>query len=474
MYEAFFGLAGCPFPTAPDPARYFATAALENARQTLTRCIHRGEGVALVIGPAGTGKTLLCKLLAQQWAEPFQVVQLWGGAITNRRALFQAILRELELPYRLDEGELRLTLADYIEHGPSRCAGLVILIDEAQSLSVGLLEELRLLTNLTREGQGWVRVVLVGGTELEERFASPKLESLNQRVTARCYLQPLDKEETRGYVASCLASCGGKAESIFTPDALDRLHTASDGVPRVINQVCDHALVLAFAGGKRKINGEGIEEAWADLQQLPVPARPASREPASSGDVVEFGTLEDVEPAPPAVESPPSSLRPIAAEASHHLERIEAHLGQLEQEFGGQRSAKPAAPFRFRDVAPPRKLEFHEEEIVVDRYARLEAKSGARRVGPSAASAPPALQPSAVGSVPVPPHRGEPSASGPSSGRPIPLAEEFDSPGELEETGEDLIVVEDDVATLPIQSAPQAPRVKRQEYRQLFARLRRG
>lgn len=125
-----------------------------------------------------------------------------AGAIADWCGLYQAVLRESRLPFRLEEGELRLSLADYISHGPTTSRGMVVLVDEVQTLSLGLLEELRLLTNLFHDGQPWLRLVLFGGSELEERFASPRLESFNQRVAARCYLQAFDQAETQTYVAA--------------------------------------------------------------------------------------------------------------------------------------------------------------------------------------------------------------------------------------------------------------------------------
>src|SRR4029079_2446856 len=110
-----------------------------------------------------------------------------------------------------------------------------------------------------------------GGMAIEERLASPKLESFHQRIAARCYLQPLPRDETIYYVQEQLKRCGASAESVLADGATVAIHTATDGIPRLINQVGDHALMLAALGGHRQIDAAGIEEAWADLQQLPVP-----------------------------------------------------------------------------------------------------------------------------------------------------------------------------------------------------------
>lgn len=138
-------------------------------------------------------------------------------------------------------------------------------------LPLRMVDEARLLTNLTRNGRSRVRLIISGGPRLEERLASPKLESFNQRVAARCYLQAFIYDETLAYIRAQVSGVGGNADRVFAHDALAAVHRATDGIPRLINQVCDRALIVAFDSGIRQINPAVIEEAWADLQQLPTP-----------------------------------------------------------------------------------------------------------------------------------------------------------------------------------------------------------
>ncbi|HVW36553.1 MAG TPA: AAA family ATPase, partial [Pirellulales bacterium] len=270
MYEAFFQLKQRPFASAPRVDRYFPAPAIEAARQALARCVERAEGAGMLVGASGTGKTLVCQLLAEQFRQQFSVALLSNGHLTTRRELLQAILFELGLPYRrMEEGELRLSLIDHLSSDQAGSQGLLLLLDEAHTFPIRLLEEVRLITNLVRHGQPRVRLVLAGSPVLEERFASPRLEAFSQRIASRSYLEPFDYAQTRQYVIAQLAAVGGEAESIFTSDALDAVYRATDGVARLVNQVCDHALMLALAGGRRQLTAAGIEEAWADLQQLP-------------------------------------------------------------------------------------------------------------------------------------------------------------------------------------------------------------
>ena len=188
MYESYFGLSQRPFASVPRVEHYFPAAGVEAARKTLTRCVERAEGVGLIVGPSGTGKTLLCRILAEQFRGRFEVALLRSGRLGARCALLQAILYELGQPYRgMDEGELRLSLTEHLTSIDKSPQGMVLLVDEAQTLPLRLLDEVIALTNLVHEDQPRVRLIVAGNRLLEERFASPKLESLSQRVVARCY-----------------------------------------------------------------------------------------------------------------------------------------------------------------------------------------------------------------------------------------------------------------------------------------------
>ena len=394
MYEAFFQLKQRPFASAPRVDRYFPAPAIESARQALARCIERAEGAGMLVGPSGTGKTLVCQLLAEQFRQHFSVALLSNGHLTTRRELLQAILFELGLPYRrMEEGELRLSLVDHLSSDQQASQGLLLLLDEAHTFPVRLLEEIRLITNLVRHGQPRVRLVLAGSPVLEERFASPRLEAFSQRIASRSYLEPFDHAQTRQYVIAQLAAVGGEAEKMFTSDALDAVYRATDGVARLINQVCDHALMLALAGGRRQLTGAGIEEAWADLQQLPTPwsdAGRAERRDRSDAGIIEFGGLDD-DDAAAGDDSRPAAEDDDSERVTVMLHQIEDQVTALEEEFRPVATIgpQPLPPeLSARDEAasdsawPPKtaSLEsdpfaeaFDEEEVLVDRYASFES-----------------------------------------------------------------------------------------------------
>lgn len=594
MYEAFFQLSERPFRAAPCARNYFPAAAVEQARQTLARCLERGEGAALLTGSPGLGKTMLCHVLAEHFRGAHPVVMLAGAPLCTRRALLQAMLYQLGLPYRdLEEGELRLSLIDHIAplDAEASAQALILLVDEAHALPLRLLEELRVVTNLIRNGESRVRLVLAGLPELEERFASPRLALFNQRVAARCYLTPFSGDETAQMVAGQLTQAGART-SIFTDDALQAVHRSTAGTPRLIQQLCDHALILAAAGGRREIDAEGIEEAWADLQQLPLLRE--RRAPASGAQgelVIEFGALDE-EPAAleSANDAPKAAVaqthaahgsRPpyaIAANETHGAFDPEESLADIEQqvqnvarelesseplggwseiepedliapippsfsppreEISALNSLKPADDYFvqvagaigpevelvFDGACDPFSESFAEEEIVIDHYAALDGvlqtlpqvysadgrriaalmaayREAKRQQAAVAAEAAPAGQDwddesiesraepisgwerlqravlagqksaAAVSKKPLEKRSAAPAATivlASSSGRDATAA-----PPEPARDDRDLIVVEDAPAAAAETVRFERPAAPQQEYRQLFARLRRG
>jgi general secretion pathway protein A len=338
MYESFFEMSQRPFAAAPRVDRYFPGRSIEPARTAVERAIERAEGTSIVIGPAGCGKTLLLQAMAERFRGRFDVAMLSNGRLATRRALLQAILFELSMPYRgMEEGELRLALFDRLQPGVTQADGLLLLIDEAHLLPLRLLEEVRMITDFMRSGEPRVRLVLAGAAALEERLATPRLGSLQQRISTRCYLEALDRNDTAAYVRHQLVSVGSEPKSVFTDSAIETIYRATEGIPRLVNQTCDHALVMACAGGVRPIDSAGIEEAWADLQQLPTPWSQAAgyTDPnaASTDSVIEFGLLDDAMPFDPPVRATAANVAAPAPQASPALQAGDIGDAELSDEF---------------------------------------------------------------------------------------------------------------------------------------------
>ena len=294
MYQSYFQFDARPFPAAPQPDFYVPLESWEETLRTVARVIERAEGPALVVGGVGTGKSLLCHLLAAHYQNVFQVALLSSTRLCTSRALLQNLLFELGLPYReRSEGELRFSLLEALSPTPENVHGMLLIVDEAQSLPRRLLEEIRMLTNLVRGGESRVRLVLAGNTRLEEQFAHPRMESFNQRLACRCYLETLTTEETGYYIRTQLQSVnGGQQIDIFDESAIAAVQKLTDGVPRVINQLCDHVLLAAAAQQVNRVDQRAVEMAWADLQQLP-PTFDADEPVGDSSSVIEFGQLDE-------------------------------------------------------------------------------------------------------------------------------------------------------------------------------------
>ncbi|HEY2838309.1 MAG TPA: AAA family ATPase [Pirellulales bacterium] len=490
MYDAFFQLQERPFASMPQTERYAPIRAIEAARETLVRCVERAEGTGVLIGPSGSGKTLLCQLLRGHFQPTFAVALLGTARLDSPRSLLQTILFELSLPCRgMDDGELRLTLIDYLTDDAKSQRGVLLLVDEAHTLPSRVLEEVRLITNVSVGGRPRVRLMLAGCPLLEERLASPKLESFSQRTAARCYLEPLNRNETFEYIRAQLACCGGDATTIFAESALEAAYRASDGVPRLINQVCDHALVLAFSRGKRLLDDADVETAWADLQQLPTPWTQTPGAPAAD-DVIQFGQLDDEldEPlarsslsnssgdiseefdSPQAAEHAPTNVRyaqdseRLRPQPMERLEEIERQISSIEVGY----SRSPATATKRTDSSDPFAESFDEEEVVVDRFGMSHTAFWDQM--PQVYSAEGQMLSTLL-------------APYVEVARPVQLGvvATYDAPASTSETiarscateiaDKQLIVVEEDPAAPPKVRRPMSS-AYRQEYSQLFAKLR--
>jgi len=373
-----------PFVAAPDPSRYFPANSVEEARKRVSRCVVRGEGPALVIGGAGTGKSLLLEVLSEQFRDKLAVALLDGAQLCTRRALLQSILFQFDLPYReLDEGELRLSLRDFLLPAEKVPVKLLLLVDEADNLPTRLLEELRALTNLTSQGENLVRLVLVGSSILEERFAEPELSVFSQRIAVRSYLTPFGREETFQYIRAQVTETDHDPERLFTEDGLEAMFVATDGVPRLINQLGDQLVWLCQETGYKPIDGAIVQQAWSDLQQLPAPWNFAPQE--TEEGVVEFGELSHMgkEESEEADDECPASI-PIRVQSDYETSGDEKNLmdsfdatEELIDQFE-QLEGLPPQVVKLETEEPetrnPFAEDFDNEEVVIDQYVSFESQ----------------------------------------------------------------------------------------------------
>ncbi len=282
MYEEFFGLQRRPFSATPDANCFVPLETHQGVLDALAVSCERGQGIGVLTGEAGLGKSLVGLRLAFELQPTFATAFLGHSAYATRRALLQAILFELNRPYeRMGEQELRLELTSALKSLRPERQGFVLIVDEAHRLSVPLLDEVRLLTLLAEGGEPLARVVLIGNRDLEERLADPELAAFNQRICCQVDLAPLTQVESLEYLSANLEFAGGEVEEIFTEEAVTFLAKAADGVPRCLNHLADHSLLLAFVTERRPVSADVVREALDDLKQLPL----QWNDPISGGEI---------------------------------------------------------------------------------------------------------------------------------------------------------------------------------------------
>lgn len=283
-----------PFPAFPAIGRYVPLGTAAETLDRVCRAVAAREALSLLIGPPGLGKSLLCHLLVQRHRETHDVVILNQAPIADKQSLIRHLLHHLGADFRtIPESDLHLALVDRVCGEGAAAEGLLIIVDEAQSLAAEVLEAIRLVTNITDGGQRRVTAVLAGGPQMDDVLSDPSMEAFTQRVATRCYLHPMNWDETRTYVHRTIQQCGSDPRQTVTDDAISALHHATAGVPRLVNQMMTQAIDAAAEMEREMIDEELIGHAWATLQQLPSPmVQEASLTDAMP---VEFGELDSMD-----------------------------------------------------------------------------------------------------------------------------------------------------------------------------------
>src|SRR5271163_1223098 len=251
MYKAFFSLTRNPFDLTPDPAFLFPTKRHNEALAALYHGVRRHKGFVVVTGEVGTGKTLLlrCLLRLLNQSKDVAYAYLFNGRLSSTEFL-QYILSDFGLPTSgKNKTELLLDLSQFVISRGSKKLTTTVILDEAHHLSADILEEVRLLTNLETAEEKLLQVVLVGQPELDEKLESVALRQLKQRIAIRARLDALDGDETKGYIERRLQIAGTSSQTrvLFSEQAIAAVYRYSRGFPRLINTICENALIAAYA-----------------------------------------------------------------------------------------------------------------------------------------------------------------------------------------------------------------------------------
>ena len=266
MDLARFGLTSRPFRPTPDTNAYFASTTHESALNRIQDAFANQEGLALLDGEPGLGKTLIALKFLEDL--PSDVPRLFIPSSRFGRAadLFQTILFDHDAPYQgMTEHELRLAVTDLLQKRLSSAVTTVIVFDEAQHLTSELLEEIRLLGNLERRATKAAFVVLIAQTSLRERLQKPDLEAFHQRIGVRCQLEQLSTDESVNYLTSQLTKAGARSVDLITDEALTLCVHSCHGRPRLMNQVAHLALTMSDGAGERRVDTESMLEALTQL-----------------------------------------------------------------------------------------------------------------------------------------------------------------------------------------------------------------
>ena len=278
MYEHYYGFAEKPFSLTPDPKYLYRSQSHANAFDLLQYAIRRREGFVVVTGDIGTGKTTLCRALLEQ-IDRTTFTALVLNPFLSEEDLLKRILQDFGVISReelkagrlaaVSKQELIDALDDFLLGLIQLNASAVLIIDEAQNLPLQVLEQIRILSNLETDKEKLLQIILVGQLNLQTLLRSPEVRQLDQRVSIRYELKPLDREAAAAYVVHRLTIAGGSAAITFAPKALDLVHRLSAGIPRLINLICDRALLAGFSARTNRITPEMVSHAAESLDLQP-------------------------------------------------------------------------------------------------------------------------------------------------------------------------------------------------------------
>jgi general secretion pathway protein A len=267
MYNAFFGLTDSPFNLSPDPGFLYRSPQHEEALANLIYGVQSRKGFIILTGEVGTGKTTMLECLRDFLEAQFiEFAFLFNSRITTEQ-FFEMIAYDLDLRCnRVSKTEVLFGLNHLLIQQANEGRTTVLIIDEAHNLEWDVMEEIRLLGNLENRRGKLLQIILAGQPELERKLDSPNLRQLKQRVVLRCNLRPFEECETAEYIATRLEKAGMRPQTVFPADLIPEIHRRAQGIPRLINAVCDNLLLTAFALESKVATLQMLDEVSADMR----------------------------------------------------------------------------------------------------------------------------------------------------------------------------------------------------------------
>lgn len=271
LYQHYYGFRRPPFNNTPDPKFFFLSNKHSEGLSRLLYAAQARKGFVLLTGEIGSGKTTICRALIHKLRLSTRVALITNTSL-NSLQLIASIAEEFGLPTQnRSKGEIITELNKYLIKQLSLDRNVLLILDEAQNLEESVLEEIRMLSNLETTQEKLIQIFMVGQPELRDKINSPRLKQLRQRIALRYHMMPLDRSETVEYIAHRLKVASAVCPPHFTDNSLEMIYQYSEGIPRVVNTVCDNALIVGFTRETFKINEDVVQEVIADMEGLPKP-----------------------------------------------------------------------------------------------------------------------------------------------------------------------------------------------------------
>jgi len=268
MYNEYYGLIRAPFEMSPDPSFLYLGEAHREGLATLVYAVNSGKGFVMLTGEVGTGKTTLLHALLGQLDSTTNSAFIFNPRL-DPLGFFRMLFDELGVGEACDsKAEYLLALNHYLIEKLAANERVLLIVDEAQNLSTEMLEEIRLLSNLETPTSKLIQIMLVGQPELQVLIDQPELRQLRQRIALRHHLRPFDQGEVAEYVQDRLGKAGYTGRGIFKKKAIKELYAITEGTPRLINNICDGALLLGYARQETSLGPDVIREVAHDLGLL--------------------------------------------------------------------------------------------------------------------------------------------------------------------------------------------------------------
>jgi general secretion pathway protein A len=264
MYQEFYGLRDIPFSLAPDPKYLFRTESLLEVFANLQYGIENGKGIVVVTGEVGTGKTTTLRSMLQSLDQSVLAAYIFNPLLSTEE-FFDLLAGEFRLRSQQSKSVMLRQLGHVLMSRHAQGLRTVLVVDEAHLLPRHLLEEIRLLSNFETNRDKLLQIILCGQPELHDLFAQPELRQLKQRVSLKCSIKMLAARETSEYIRWRLRVAGARDENLFEPEAIRMVHRFSGGIPRIINNICDNALLTGFGQASPRITSSIIRDVVEEL-----------------------------------------------------------------------------------------------------------------------------------------------------------------------------------------------------------------